>query len=294
MSFKKLLCPIDFSPGSQHALRVAARMTRELDAELVLVHAWHVPSRPFAEENPIPEEMVQQLVDDEQRRLLAAVGDATELGAPRATSRLLHGVPWDQITQAVRDDPAVDLIVMGTHGRTGLARVFLGSVTEQVIRHSPCSVLATRGSGGLAAFRNVLCPIDFSEDSSQVLERAAELATQGGARITLLHVIEPAGTFSGLRLPETRLAEMDRPATLELTRCATALANKVTVPVKSEIRLGSPAAQTLAMLDADPSFDLVIMGSRGRTGIKRILVGSVAEKVLRHAACPVLIVRARK
>jgi nucleotide-binding universal stress UspA family protein len=294
MPFKKLLCPIDFSPGSQHALRVAARMTRELDAELVLVHAWNVPSRPFAERNPIPDEMVQKLVADQQGRLFAAVGDAAELGARCTTSRLVHGVPWDQITQAVRDDPAVDLIVMGTHGRTGLARVFLGSVTEQVIRHSPCSVLVTRGSAGFVAFRNMLCLIDFSEDSSEVLGRAAELATIAGAGITLLHVIETAGTFSGLRLPETHLAEIEREATLELERYATALAKKVTVPVRSEIRLGSPAAQALTVLDADSTVDLVITGSQGRTGIKRVLVGSVAEKVLRHAPCPVLVVRARK
>lgn len=294
MSFRKLLCPVDFSAGSQHALRVAARMTRELDAELVLVHAWHVPSRPFSDERSIPDEMVQKLVDDEHGRLRAAVRDAAELGARRATSRLLHGVPWDQITQAVRDDPAVDLIVMGTHGRTGLARVFLGSVTEQVIRHSPCSVLVTRGSAGVVAFRNMLCPIDFSEDTSEVLERAAELAAVGGAGITLLHVIESAGTFSGLRLPETHLAEIERQATLELERCAAALAPKVSVPVKFEIRIGAPAALVLAVLDAEPTFDLVIMGSRGRTGIQRMLIGSVAENVLRHAACPVLVVRARK
>jgi nucleotide-binding universal stress UspA family protein len=294
MSLKKLLCPIDFSSGSQRALRVAARMASELGAELVLVHAWNLPSRPFAEQNPIPEETVRRLVDEEQRQLLAAVTETAELGVPRTTSRLLHGVPWDQIVQAVRDDPAIDLIVMGTHGRTGLARVFLGSVTEQVVRHSPCSVLVTRDPVGLAAFENVLCAIDFSEDSSQVIQRAAELATRGLRAITLLHVIEPPATFSGWRLPATQLADFQQQAAVELERRASELAKKVSVPVTTQIRVGGPAAQILEALDAEPRSNLVLMGSHGRTGIKRVLVGSVAETVLRHAACPVLIVRAQK
>jgi universal stress protein A len=203
-------------------------------------------------------------------------------------------VPWDQIVQAVRDDPAIDLIVMGTQGRTGLARVFLGSVTEQVIRHSPCSVLVTRDQGSSAGFEKLLCAIDFSDDSSQVIDRAAELATRGAGAITLLHVIEPHGSFAGWRLPATQLAEFQEQAIVELERRASALARRVSVPVTTEIRVGSPAAQILELLDAEPSFQLVVMGSHGRTGIKRMLVGSVAETVLRHAACPVLVVRARK
>lgn len=293
MPFRKLLCPTDFSPGSQHALQVAVRMAREADAELVLVHAWYLPAGTFGADYPIPADLFQEIVNDEQRGLAAATGDATRLGAPRVTSRLLHGVPWDQIVQATRDDPAIDLIVMGTHGRSGVARVLLGSVAEQVIRHAPCSVLAARAPGGLQPFRKVLCPIDFSDDSRRALERAAELAAPGGAGITLLHVIEPAITFSNLPMADNNLQSVDRRATHELARWASELESKVSVPVTAEIRIGRPGVQTLGVLDADPTFDLVVMGSHGRTGIRRVLLGSVAEQVLRHAACPVLVVRAR-
>jgi nucleotide-binding universal stress UspA family protein len=294
MPFRKLLCPVDFSPGSQHALEVAARMAREADGELVVAHAWHLPVAAFGADYSVPPELFQEVVDDVQRGLAAATADATRFGAPRVSSRLLHGVAWDQIVAATRDDPAIDLIVMGTHGRSGLARVLLGSVVEQVIRHAPCSVLAARGPGGLQPFRKVLCPIDFSEDSRRALAYAAELTAPGGAGITLLHVVEPAITFSNLPMAEDNLQSLDRRATHELVRWASELETKVAVPVATEIRIGRPGVQTLTTLDADPTFDLVIVGSHGRTGIRRVLLGSVAEQVLRHAACPVLVARARR
>src|ERR1044071_6659418 len=152
MAFKKLLCPIDFSPGSQQALGVATRLARETDAELVVAHAWYLPARAFAGDYPLPDHMVQVMVDEGRRALDEATKRVAELGLPRVTSQLLRGVPWDQIVRAARADPAIDTIVMGTHGRSGLARVFLGSVTEPVIRHAPCSVLAVREPGATLPF----------------------------------------------------------------------------------------------------------------------------------------------
>jgi nucleotide-binding universal stress UspA family protein len=293
MAFKKLLCPLDFSPGSQHTVRVAARMTREADAELELVHVWQQPSGAFSGEYAIPDDVIQRMVDDEQRRLTTATSEVARLGIQRATSRLLRGVPWDQIVEAARADPAVGLIVMGTHGHSALARVLLGSVVEQVVRHAPCSVLVVREGREDRPYRNVLCPIDFSEDSSHAVDRAAELTAQGGAGITLLHVIEPPTAFTGVFEAGSYLEPLGRQVTHELARWASTLAKRVPVPVNTAIRIGRPGVQTLAVLDGDPTFDLVIIGSHGRTGITRILLGSVAEKVLRHAACPVLVVRSR-
>jgi nucleotide-binding universal stress UspA family protein len=293
MAFKKLLCPIDFSPGSQQALTVATGIAREASAELVIAHAWYLPARAFAGEYPIPDHMIQQMLDQAGRALDDATKRVAAAGLPRVTSRLLRGVPWDQITQAARADPAIDTIVMGTHGRSGVARVFLGSVTEQVIRHAPCSVLAVREPGATLPFRNILCPIDFSDDSRHAIERAAALARAGTSGIKLLHVIEPALTYSDLSMGENHLAALDHRATHELVGWASDLGNKVSVPVTAAIEMGRPGARILAVLEADPAIDLVIMGSHGRTGIKRMLLGSVAEKVLRHATCPVLIERTR-
>jgi nucleotide-binding universal stress UspA family protein len=85
------------------------------------------------------------MVDGETAQLAKSKTEAQQLGVKEVATRLLTGVPWDEIVSAARSDSAVDLIVIGTHGRTGLAHVLLGSVAEKVVRHAPCPVLVVRG-----------------------------------------------------------------------------------------------------------------------------------------------------
>jgi len=105
MAFKKLLCPIDFSLGSQQALSVATRIARETGAELVIAHAWYLPAQASHGEYPLPDHMIQRMLDEAQRVMDDTTKRIVELGLPRVTSRLLRGVPWDQITRAAQADP---------------------------------------------------------------------------------------------------------------------------------------------------------------------------------------------
>lgn len=294
MTFQKILCPTDFSPGAQHAMRVAVRMAAGSGAELVLAHVWQVPPFAFGGSDPFPAEVIQRMARERERSLAAALGQARELGAPRVTSRALTGAPWEQLVETLRVDEAFDLVVMGTHGRTGVSRLLLGSVTEKVIRHAPCSVFAVRprGEATTPSFPRVLCPIDFSDSSRHAVARAAEMVAPAGD-ITLLHVIELPISYSGELFTADILGDIEKRSAHMLADWAAELSSKVSVPVTTELRFGSPAAQVLATLDRDPTFDLVVVGSHGRTGIRRALIGSVAEQVTRHAACPVLVARAR-
>jgi len=290
MSFRKILCPTDFSPGSQQALRVAVRIAKDANAELVLAHAWYIPPSAFAGEYTFPAHVIQEMIDDSQRGLDAAVRDATAAGAKHVTGKLVTGVPWAEIV-GLLEEHAFDLCVIGTHGRSGLARILLGSVAEKVVRHSPCSVLAVRPDGEVKPFGHVLVPTDFSESADHALDLAAELVRPDGA-ITLLHVIELAAVYSGE--PNADVArELDKRAAAALDEAAARLKSKVAVRVTTRSRIGYPGVQTLAAVDDDRSVDLIVMGSHGRTGIKRALMGSVAEKVVRHAKCPVLVARKR-
>lgn len=291
MRFPKILCPTDFSPGSERALRVAARMANTADAELVMVHAWHIPPSAFAGEYIFPPHTIEDIVDDSQRGLDEAVRQAAMHGARRVSGRLLSGTPWVEIVDQLEKE-AFDLCVIGTHGRTGLARIFLGSVAEKVIRHAPCSVLVVRPDTEVDRFSHVLVPIDFSEGARAALERAAQLVDPAGT-ITVLHVIEVPVAYSGeITIPDLA-RNLDKRATAALEEEAARLARETPATVRIRSRIGYPGAQTLAALDADSSIDLVVMGSHGRTGIARVLLGSVAEKVVRHARCPVLIARKR-
>jgi nucleotide-binding universal stress UspA family protein len=292
MTFQRILCPIDFSAGSQHAMAVAVRLATEADAELVLAHAWYVAAPAFPMDYAFSPQLVQQLSDDAQRGLDAAVQEATALGAKRVTSRLLSGVAWSAIEE-VLGDPTFDLVVIGTHGRTGLSRILLGSVAEKIVRHAPCSVLAVHPGGEVRPFTHALCPIDFSAEARQALAAAAGLVRAGGAGITLLHVLEAPVSYSGeLQEPEL-LRDLDTRVAEHLETWAAELRGKATVPVTARCRIGWAGAEILAALESDTTVDLVVMGSHGRTGIKRALLGSVAEKVVRHARCPVLVARRR-
>lgn len=289
MAFKKILCPIDFSPGSSQAMRTAVRLAIEHDAELVLAHSWFLPPATFAGEYVYAADIVQQLSDDAKHCLEAAVAEAGKLGVRHVTSRLLSGVPWQQIIDAARREPDLGLIVIGTHGRTGLTRVLLGSVAELVVRHAPCPVLTVRPHNEPAPFGHVLCPVDLSRPARDAIHLAAEFAQPSGAGITLLHVLELPVSYSGkLPVPDFH-RDLDARSAALLDRWTTDLKAKVSVPVTQLTRIGRPGAQILAVLEDDHTFDLVVMGSHGHTGIARMLLGSVAEKVVRHARCPVLV-----
>jgi universal stress protein A len=114
-----------------------------------------------------------------------------------------------------------------------------------------------------------------------------------GAGITLLHVVEAPVSYSGELPPPELLLELDARSAEHLDAWASELRGKVSVPVTTQCRVGRAHLEVLSALDRDPTLDLVVMGSHGRTGIKRVLLGSVAEKVVRHARCPVFVARSR-
>jgi nucleotide-binding universal stress UspA family protein len=184
--------------------------------------------------------------------------------------------------------------VLGTHGHTGLARVLLGSVAESVVRRAPCSVLVVRPDSEPRPFARVLCPIDFSKDSPRALELAARLVDPAGGGIALLHVIDPPAVYTRAQQALELAHELDQATLQHLGRCAAELAGKTRAPVTTLSRVGRPGAEILKLLEEDPGFDLVVTGSHGRTGLERMLLGSVAEKVVRHAGRPVLVARPRR
>ncbi len=147
MTFQKILCPIDFSECSKSAMRTAVQLARESGAPLTLLHVWHFPAYAFAPDAPIPVNLIQELAADAECSLVEWGRDAKALGAERVSTLLVEGVPWDRIVDTLGRDPSYDLAVMGTHGRTGLKHVLLGSVAEKVVRHAPCPVLVVRQRG---------------------------------------------------------------------------------------------------------------------------------------------------
>ncbi len=287
----KILCPIDFSPGSEHAMKVAVEMAKRSGAALVLAHSWYLPAPAISDELPFSADTIRLMIEDEEQGLAAAVKQATALGAKQVQTLFLTGTPAGRLVDAVHADRAIGLVVMGTHGRTGLARILLGSVAEKVVRLAPCSVLVTRGEA--TTFKRILCPIDFSESCRHAVDAAAEVAQRMAAEITLLHVVEVPITYSGEPPIAGFVADLGARSARVLDQWATELRARVSTAVTTRTAIGSPGAETLAVLDGEPRFDLAIVGSHGRRGIQRVLLGSVAEKIVRHAPCAVMVARAR-
>lgn len=293
MSFRKILCPTDFSPGSEQALALAIQLAQASKAALVISHAWFVPPLAYAGEAwTLSTEVIDHMVKDGELGLATASAHASSLGVDNVTSLLVNGRPGDRIVSTLNDDPAFDLVVVGTHGRTGLRRVLMGSTAEQVVRHAPCSVLVARPRVENAPIKSVLCPVDFSDSSRRALDMAAELIAPEGTGITLLHSIDLPARYGEDPTLMTAVEEIDDRSGKLLETWAHQVRGTTRAAITMQTRRGGPGAQILVALEQG-TFDLVVMGSHGRTGIRRALLGSVAEKVVRHASCPVLVARVR-
>jgi nucleotide-binding universal stress UspA family protein len=286
MAIARILCPTDFSPDARQAVAVATRMARDTGAELVFTHVCHVPATLRRLDGPFPPEVTDEMVEHAQRALDDTVLDARAAGASYAGNTLLRGVPWSEIC-GLLEGQAFPLCVIGTHGRTGIARFLLGSVAERVVRHAPCSVLVVPRAATPAPFAHVLVPTDLSGGASAALDLAVQLVVPHGS-ITLLHVIETPAHFA---LVADVRRDLEIRALVALEHAAAQLQEKTAATVHTCTRVGFPAVEILGAIDDDRATDLVVMGNHGRSGIARVMLGSVAEKVVRHAGRPVLIAR---
>ena len=288
MIFTKILCPIDFSDGSQRALEAAVGLALASGATLAILHAWELPV--FAGGYTAAPAVVQDMTDAIQRGLAEAAAFARGRGVTAVATLDPSGVPWRTIVDTVSSDPTIDLVVMGTHGRTGLRRVMLGSVAEKVVRLSPSSVLAVHPDDPVGPFRYISCPTDFSPVSDVALGLAAQLVDGPDAKIELVHVVELPGVIERGSHAIALAHDLEQQSEAELERRAKPILDVAHVSWRTEA--GPATERLLELLDRDP-IDLVVVGSHGRTGFAHPPLGSVAEKLVRHAHCPVLVARRR-
>jgi nucleotide-binding universal stress UspA family protein len=291
MTFTKILSPTDFSPGAEQALRTATQLSVQTGSELVIMHSWYEPPSIYSAQLTMPPTVEEQVLEDAERRLASAVAECKLAGVKRASSSLVSGIPWCEIV-ALLANQSFDLCVIGTEGRSGLRRFLLGSVAEKVVRHAPCSVLAIHPDDTPRPLRHILIPTDLSEGAAFAGSTATEIIASEGT-ITLLHVIEVPISYAGQHPVRSWEKTICQHARDELERYAQSLRLATTARIRTELRIGHPGHDALELIEKDPSIDLVAIGSHGRTGIKRVLLGSVAEKIVRHAPRPVLVARKR-
>ncbi len=299
--FKRILCTIDFSPTSSHALDQAIAIAGWYKASLTALHVYDpvfvpVPGLPTPRER-VPENELARV-----RGEVSALCEAAAQARVEVNVLVEVGQPAACILDRAATLPA-DLIVMGTHGAGGFEHLVLGSVAEKVLRKAECAVLTVpphaKGTSTLP-FKRLLCAVDFSEWSLRALQLARSLAQESRAALTAVCVIEwpwpepPAPIFSDLP-PEQAAALTDYRRYVEAgaMRRLTELADEsARAGVAIEPRLSHGKAQVeILRTAADIGADLIVMGVHARKALDVRVFGSTTYQVVRQATCPVLTLR---
>ncbi len=284
--YRNLLVPYDDSEFSRAALLEAAHWTRRHQGTLTILHAVFFD----AEEFGIAPEMREQRLRKGQEFCSAAKARLqTDVGI-EAQVLYREGDPPDEVLAAAAGTGA-ELIVMGTHGRRGLSRLLMGSVTSHVILNSGVDVLVVKKPCApcRGAYTSILVPFEASAQSRRSLERACALAHQDSATVTIMYVIPRYEEM----LDFMRTPQVEKSLRGEAGRIlgeGRALARSLGIDTLAQIGEGHGGDEIARSVGKD-AHDLVVMGTSGWRGVDKALLGSTAERVIRDAPCPVLVVK---
>jgi nucleotide-binding universal stress UspA family protein len=301
---RRILCPVDFSDCSRHALTHAVAIAKWYKSTVTTFYACApVPISAYATVAPM---MPSSLVAGENLNdVRAAMNElATTAAAANVPIEIAigEGPAAKEIVAKAADDKS-DLIVIGTHGRSGFDRLMLGSVTEKVLRKAGCPVLTVppkagdHALGASVVFKRIVCAVDFSACALRALDYAVSLATESNATLTVVHVIEP--------LPQTPYPGQEAMLPFNIVQdyittaeaqgkelLAKAIPDEVRNRCRVETvqRLGKPHQEILTLAETEAA-DLIVIGVHGRSAADLLLFGSTTQHVVRQAACPVLTIR---
>jgi nucleotide-binding universal stress UspA family protein len=291
LTLTRVLCATDFSAVSAKAERYAIALAQRFGARLALLHV--DPPIPLAA--PYGEIPVDLALFDEQRRtadreMLAARERAKAAGL-EVEVEIRGGSPAREILEVARQ--GVDLLVIGTHGRSGFEHLLLGSVAEKVLRRAQCPVLIVPAAADPdkgVLFSRILCPIDGSAASSAAVAFAVSLARETDGVIHLLQAVEPLQMVSEIGALDARAYEREAEAAARKT-LHDAVSDELRrwCRIDEEVTVGK-ASQRILDAARDGSADIVVMGVRGRNAIDLLAFGSTTNDVVRRAGCPVLVV----
>src|SRR5678815_5553688 len=302
LTLQRILCPIDLSESSRQALIYAKALSSWYEAPLTVLHVC-VDLPVFEMASPFGHSASSAVVIEEaqiaERRaavrtfVWSAIGDSTiDIVVREGTD-----ARGEILKEAGTDGASV--IVMGTHGRSGIDHMLLGSITEKVLHKAPCPVLVvpphaeTGEPGAPAIFKRIVCAIDFSTSSLLALNRALELAQEADARLTLLHAIEfPPALREIVFSTDADADRVHAAAEAEYLRRLRALVParaRLYCTVATRVNEGKPARE-IERVAAEERADLIVMGVHGRGAVDLMVFGSNTNAVIRNAACPVLVV----
>jgi len=283
----KLLFPTDGSDGAaavfDHALDVA-------EAHDATVHVLNVADTTRDSVTQVRGQVVDTLERAGAETVREAATRGRDRGVPTVTE-VLQGEPYRTIVDYA-ETYDIDLVIMPTHGRRGLRRFLLGSTTERVVRRSEVPVLTVRPDDDVTVrypYRTVLIPTDGSDPANAALDVGLDVADAAGAAVHLLSVVDVTSLGVDVRA-DIQVDSLEESAT-ELVDAAAERANAAGIDPTTAVEFGGSIPRVIRSYVADHDIDLVVVGTHGRTGFDRYVLGSVAESLVRTAPVPVLTAR---
>ena len=280
----KILLATDGSEEAELAARTAADLADKTGSELHVVHVLVLP--PETLHDPFGTAAREEFEKRGRARLEELVGRLEVSGGAVGEAHFRVGSPGAEIV-AQAEEVGAGLVVLGSRGLGAMKRALMGSVSDSVVRHAPCPALVVRGEP-LAFPTKILLATDGSEEAKLAATTAAVLA---GGTDSELHVVTVGPflptVFAATEEEPARMAREARRTLDEQVGLIEAAGGRV---AQAHLRLGGTAEEIVALAE-DVGTGLIAMGSRGRGGIRRALMGSVSERVVRHAHCPVMIIR---
>jgi nucleotide-binding universal stress UspA family protein len=296
LQIRSVLVPVDFSAPSLGALEFTLPLTKQFGADLHLVHVF-ATDHPFTGLVGMPFVLPELEISRSVHEQLKDVARKYSIDLRPENLHVLKGRAFEEICRVGRDTD-IDLIVIATRGNTGVKHLALGSTAERVVRYSSCPVLVTHGGkpfGTVTGFRKILVPVDFSECSMQGLDYGKVFAKHFKSKITLLNSVHFQYYVASDECARYDLPRFMQQAYVVARDQMRDLFEKTDwdgLEVETSLQTGHPGQQ-ICEHARDSDTDLIVTSTHGSTGFTHLLLGSVAEYVVRHAHCPVLVVPAR-
>jgi nucleotide-binding universal stress UspA family protein len=301
--FNNVLCPVDFSDCSKLALGYAFAMAKRYSARLMVQYVL-APLNIFYYNYMLPGGPDQEFDQEMQRHageMLKGFTEEVLAGKCSCEELLSFGKPVTEILKAAKREQA-NLLIMGTHGRSGLERFLLGSVTEKILRKAPCPVLVVRcgvkqhpgaDASEFGGYRGILVPVDLTEHSARTLSHAVELATDFQATLFIVHILEQPSSpgidpsYTGMLLDYwTEIQSEARRMLDELVRSCV----EGKVAEEHWVAIGRPAEEIL-LASREKNADLIVMGAKPSWLTNLGSMGTTAHRIICHAESPVLLLR---
>jgi nucleotide-binding universal stress UspA family protein len=272
---KKIIVPIDFSEHSEYALEAASNIARKFNSELIVLHMLELSNAILtADSTALGEEAVFYLKLAEQR--FETFLDKPYLEGIEVTPIVKHFKVWSEVNDVANKHNA-SLVVMGSHGTSGIKEVLIGSNTEKVVRHSDIPVLVIKHNPILFDFENGVFASDFSEDSVAVYLKAKTIFGKLRAKMHLVYVNSPDGNFRSSSEIDKRIANFLKKADGDLEHLSD-------VNIVSDYSIENGILNFANVIGAD----LIGVATHGRKGLAHFFEGSVSEDLANHSTLPVM------